>query len=79
MTPTPLPSRCAAMPTIAADRDDAGAADAGDNDAVGMIDQQAASAPATPASRRGSAIALAALQLRAVHRDKGRAEPFRQE
>ena len=37
---TPLPSRCAAMPSRAADRDHAGAADAGDQDAVGPVERR---------------------------------------
>ena len=36
-TDTPLPSRCAAMPRICADGDDAGAADAGHQHAEGLL------------------------------------------
>ena len=60
MTPAPLPSRCAAMPRMRADGDDAGAADAGDDDAVGLR-----RAPAAPARGRSAAsIALRAPRSR---------------
>ena len=73
MMPAPLPSRCAAMPMMAPIGDDAGAADAGDDDAVGMVgERQAGRGQRRPVLRLGHA--LAALELGAVHGDEGRAE-----
>ena len=56
-----------------ADGDDAGAADAGDDDAVGMVGQrQARRRQRRPVGGLGDALAL--LELGAVHGDEGRAE-----
>src|SRR6185437_17141246 len=56
-----------------ADSDNAGAADAGDDDAVGMISQRKARAwQRRPVRRLGHAFAL--LKLRAMYGNEGRAE-----
>ena len=62
------------MPSDGADGDDAGAADAGDDDAVRMVERAAASGSGSAGQSRGLRDAFALLQLGAVHGDEGRAE-----